>query len=373
MRILYVTNGITGSGGLERVLSVKASMLAEDFGYEVHIISLNEPGKETFFEFDPRVIRHSITVTGNPFCYVKSYVRNIKKKIASIEPDIISVCDDGLKGFFLPHILGSKIPLIYERHVSKQIEAGAGRGLRRRLLTRCKWALMEKLAANFSKFIVLTEGNRKEWRSLKNLEVIPNPLPFLPENGADLSARNIIAVGKQSYQKGYDLLLTSWSLIKDEVKSKWELHVFGRKDPAIGLEELAERLGVSETVFFHGPRINIGDSYKNSSIFVLSSRFEGFGMVIIEAMAYGLPVVSFDCPYGPADIINDGYDGYLITNGDLVLFAEKLEALMKSEELRTQFGSTGKASVQKYSTKKIISIWNDLFINLTKSRNFKKN
>lgn len=361
MRLLYITNGITGSGGLERVLSVKASMLAEDFGHEVHILSLNETGKSPFFTFSDKIIRHSVSVAGNPLQYVVRYAKGIYTKVRELKPDVISVCDDGLKGFFIPRIICKSCPVIYERHVSKQIENQNGN----RTLLNAKYRLMNILANDFERFVVLTDGNKNEW-PLKNVVVIPNPLPFFPEVSSDLTARKIIAVGKHSYQKAYDLLLTSWSLIK--YKSDWELHIYGKKDPIIDLEALAERLAVSESVFFHEPNINIGESYEKSSIFVLSSRFEGFGMVIIEAMAYGLPVVSFDCPYGPGDIIDNGHDGYLIPSGNTVLFAEKLQALMKSKDLRCQFGNNGKASVHRYKTEKIVRIWDDMFTDLINSK-----
>lgn len=364
MKLLYITNGITGSGGLERVLSVKASFLAEEYGHVVHILSLNEHGKISFFNFSDKVIRHSISVSGNPFQYLKSYTRGIKQTVQKINPDIISVCDDGLKGFFLPWVLGSKIPIIYERHVSKLIENQHGN----RAFLKLKYWLMNFLANDFDRFVVLTEGNKKEW-PLKNLEVIPNPLPFFPEKSADLSSNKIIAVGKESYQKAYDLLLKSWSLVKN--KENWELHIYGQKDSSLGLVDLAERLAVSKSVFFHDPAVNIEECYEKSSIFVLSSRFEGFGMVIIEAMAHGLPVLSFDCPYGPGDIIDHNTTGYLIPTGDITGFSEKLQNLMTSAVLRNQLGSNGRVEIEKYKAEKIVNRWDALFKELVK--NHKKN
>lgn len=359
MKLLYITNGITGAGGLERVLSVKASMLAEDFGYEVHIISFNEPGKETFFEFDPRVIRHSITVTGNPFSYVKSYVRNIKKKITSIEPDIISVCDDGLKGFFLPRILKTEVPLIYERHVSKLIEARATQGFFQNMVTRSKWALMEKLGGDFSKFIVLTEGSKKEWKSLNNIEVIPNPLPFSRKPASSRQSKTVICVGKISYQKGQDLLLEIWNKIWKRYPD-WKLELYGKSDGSF-----LDTVKLKEKNIYHYPPVkNIHDKYLESSVYVLPSRFEGFGMVLIEAMSCELPVVSFDCPHGPGDIITDGQDGFLIENGHIKSFADKLSQLMQNSDLRQKMGSAARETSKKYHPEKIASQWDRLFKSL---------
>ncbi|MCB4234501.1 glycosyltransferase [Kaistella anthropi] len=177
MKLLYITNGITGAGGLERVLAVKASMLAERFGYEVHILSLNEEGIHTFFMFSPKIIRHSIAVVGNPLHYIKAYRSGIQQKVKEIEPDLISVCDDGLKGFFIPKILGTKIPIIYERHASVLLNG-----------SRIQHRLMKYLASGFDKFVVLTTGNLKEWKP-SNTAVIPNPVSFYPAHCASLTSK----------------------------------------------------------------------------------------------------------------------------------------------------------------------------------------
>lgn len=360
MKLLYITNGITGAGGLERVLSVKASVLAEEFGYEVHILTLNETDKKPFYAFSGKVFLHSIEAGGNSLQYIRSYVMGIRKMVKAVRPDIISVCDDGLKGFFLPLILRGRTPLVYERHVSKLIELS---GKRVTLRHRLKFRLMDQLSRHFDRFVVLTEGNASEWNT-KHLTVIPNPLSFFPEEPAELNNRKIIAVGKQGYQKAYDLLLKSWSLAED--KGKWTLHLYGKKAPEAGLGRLAKTLGVEDSVYFHEPTQDIQQKYLDSSIFVLSSRFEGFGMVIIEAMACGLPVVSFDCPYGPSDILTDGADGFLVENGNTAQFAARLQQLMSDGELRHRMGSAGRENVEKYLPETVVKEWDVLFRSLVK-------
>ena len=362
MKLLYITNGITGAGGLERVLSVKASMLTEQFGYEVHILSLNEEGQQTFFEFSPQIVRHSMKVGGNPLRYLKAYKKGIQHKVKEINPDVISVCDDGLKGFFIPKILNTKTPVIYERHVSRMIEKGEGQNSLSGMFSDVKFCVMNHLAKSFDRFVVLTDGNIKEW-NLHNIIVIPNPLPFYPNAPAALHNKKVIAVGKQGYQKAYDLLLASWAKLPVELKD-WELHIYGKKEKSLQLPELAKKLGIAEKVFFHSPAKDIESKFLESSVFVLSSRFEGFGMVIIEAMACGLPVVSFDCPHGPADIITHGSDGLLVENGNTEDLARQLATLMYNSELRYQFGNAARETAKKYQAKEIIECWNQLFVNL---------
>lgn len=369
MKLLYITNGITGAGGLERVLSVKASLLADDFGYEVHILSLNEKNAAPFFSFSDKIIRHSVAVGGNPVKYFTQYFIGIRNKVTEIKPDIISVCDDGLKGFFLPHILGKKVPIVYERHVSQLIELASHQNAFSRTLSGFRFQLMNRLATSFDRFVVLTAGNVKEW-NLKNISIIPNPLPFYPSTSSSWENKKVIAVGKQSYQKAYDLLLMAWSKLPTDLQD-WGLHIYGKYDETLQLDSLAKKLGISDKVFFHLPEKDIESKFIGSSVFVLSSRFEGFGMVIIEAMACGLPVVSFDCPHGPADIITDEKDGFLIENGNTEKFAQRLSVLMRDPELRKQLGAQGRETALRYSPEMIVQKWEILFTQLINERNSK--
>lgn len=364
MKLLYITNGITGSGGLERVLSVKASELAEKWDYNVHILALNEAAdKKPFFKFSPKIKRHQFTVPGSGAGYLSGYASALKKAVEEIKPDVISVCDDGLKAFFVPKILGKKYKIVYERHVSKLITSHGVSGLAK-ISASLQFALMNLLAKAFSAFVVLTDGNRNEWPDLKNIHVIPNPLPFFPEQSSPLTAKKVIGVGKYSYQKGFDLLLDAWAKLPHGLED-WQLHLYGKQDQLANLSAQAASLNIDKSVFFHGPDRNIEKRFLESSVFALSSRYEGFGMVIIEAMACGLPVVSFDCPYGPSDIISDQKDGFLVANGDTVELAFRLEELMTNDQLRFKMGADAKKNVVKFLPANIAKKWNDLFIQLT--------
>lgn len=359
MKLLYITNAINGSGGLERVLSVKAGYLAEKLGYEVHMLTLNNGHLKPFYNFSKQIVLHDIPVYGNPFSYVGHYISGIKTTIAQVKPDAIIVCDDGLKAFFLPAILGSPVPIIYERHVSKNIEIGKNFGIWKLMLAKVKTTTMDLLSGSFTKFVVLTSGNTREWKG-KNVLVIPNPLPFYPEQSARLIHKKVIAVGKQSYQKGYDRLLKSWQKVQQH-NPGWQLEVYGKFDASQQLEHLAESLGIAQSVQFFEPVLAIEEKYFDSSIYVMSSRFEGFGMVLIEAMACGVPCVSFDCPHGPADIITQGKDGFLIDNGDTTALAEKLGLLMQHPALRSEMGVNAKESVKRFLPENIMRQWDDLF------------
>ena len=364
MKLLYITNGINGSGGLERVLSIKASYLADAMDYEVHIAGLNNATTNLFYEFSDKIILHDVSVFGNPIGYIKKYVLGFRNLVANVKPDVILVCDDGLKGFFLPTILGKKVPIIYERHVSKNIEIRKNSSVLKMLFTKVKLLFMDYLASTFDKFIVLTNGNKSEWKN-KNVVVIPNPLSFYPTESSSLTNKKVIAVGKQSYQKGYDLLLQSWKIVQDK-NPDWQLEIYGKKEPKEGLEEQAKQLGIENSVTFFEPEKNIQSKYLESSIYVMSSRFEGFGMVLIEAMACGIPCVSFDCPFGPSDIVKDNEDGFLVENGNTTQLAEKLNVLIENENLRKDFGQKAKQNVKRFEVEFILKQWDELFKEITK-------
>lgn len=356
IKLLYITNGITGAGGLERVLSLKASCLAEHCGYEVNILSLNEAGKASFYEFSEKIKFRSISVSGNTTQYFKSYKNGVQKVVDEVQPDIISVCDDGLKGFFLPVLLKSKAKFFYERHVSKLIESRADQRLIKTATVKFKWLLMERLAQKFSKFIVLTEGNKQEWESLTNLEVIPNPLSFYPDQSSSLEEKTVICVGKISYQKGQDLLVKAWNRVWKK-HPDWKLELYGYAN-----EDFLETNILGQKNIHHfPPEKNIMANYLNSSIYVMSSRFEGFGMVLIEAMACGVPCVSFDCDYGPSDIIRNNVDGILVNKESSKELADQLISLIENKELREKYGKMAKINVRRFEVKVISQYWDDLF------------
>jgi glycosyltransferase involved in cell wall biosynthesis len=357
-KLLYITNGIKGAAGLERVLSVKASYLADALDYQVHILTLNNNSDKPFYDFSAKIIMHDIAVGGNPVKYLKSYIGGIKSVVKKVNPDVILVCDDGLKGFFLPMILRKPCPMVYERHVSKVISLGENPSTMKKLMGAAQFKLMNRLGKTFDRFVVLTNDNKKEWR-LKNLAVISNPLSFYPAQSSALTQKKVIAVGRQAHQKGFDRLLKSWETVQQK-HPDWTLEIYGTRIPSQRIPEQAKEAGL-HTVSFFEPVKDIESKYLESSVFAFPSRFEGFGMVLIEAMACGVPCVSFDCPCGPADIINDGQDGFLVKNDDIETFTNRLLRLIEDENLRLSMGKNAKQNVKRYLPEAIVPQWDALF------------
>lgn len=217
---------------------------------------------------------------------------------------------------------------------------------------------MEKLAHKFDRFIVLTDGNKKEWKSLVNLEVVANPLSFYSDKSSTCENKTVICVGKISYQKGQDILVKAWQLVNQQFPD-WQLHLYGKENL-----EVLDTNNLSGNVHFFLPEKNIEQKYLESSIYVMSSRFEGFGMVLTEAMACGVLCVSFDCNYGPSDIIQHNVDGLIVENKNVNQLAEAIIELIKNPIKRTEMGSKAKQNVSRYNIKNIAKQWDHLFKSL---------
>lgn len=235
MKLLYITNGISGGGGLERVLSIKASYFAETLGYDVHIITLND-AKATFYPFSSSISIHPIEVSKD-WKYLFSYIHKVNQIVKKIQPDIISVCDDGMKGLYVLCGSKGKAKIIYERHASM-------------ILNGASWQKfwMRMGGHLYDKIVVLTNYNLSEWSS-SNLTVIPNPVSFYPQESATLENHRIICVGSLSYNKGYDLLIDAWSKIASQ-HSSWSVHIYGKGDASI-YQDIINQAGIQKQITFH--------------------------------------------------------------------------------------------------------------------------
>lgn len=366
-KILFITNQTIGSGGLERVLSIRTHFLVEKCDYDLHIITLAQDEKSSFFAFNEKIHFHDISYNGNGLEKAFRYYNQLNAIINKVKPELITVCDDGIKAFTLPFLLRRTCPLIYERHVSKLVETKSDQlNWLQNISYKIKNYIMNHGARYFDKVVLLTQESLKEWPFIKNMIIISNPIPFEPQIESTLTNNIVIAVGRQHHQKGYDRLLKIWGAISKKYP-EWQLHIYGKKDPNLKLEDRAQQMGISNSVKFFNPVKDIASKYANASIFVLPSRFEGFGMVLIEAMAFGLPAISFDCPFGPSDIITDEINGYLVENGNLEKFSSRLETLIHNKNLRYSLGQKAKTITEKYSLNITMHKWNELYQNLIKN------
>ena len=213
---------------------------------------------------------------------------------------------------------------------------------------------------SLDKMVVLTDRALNDWPELSNVVKIPDALPFRICGRSELTAKRIISIGRYDYDKGNDLLLQAWSIIEKQMP-EWSLDIYGNGDKEPYQKQMAELEINSQRCHLFGPVTDVKKEYLSSSIFVLPSRFEGFGLVIIEAMACGVPVIAFDCENGPRSIITNGENGFLIPPFDIHLFAEKVMLLMKEQELRFRMGVNAQESASQYDIDRIGHQWKHLF------------
>ena len=169
-------------------------------------------------------------------------------------------------------------------------------------------------------------------------------------------------MGRYTYQKGIDLLITAWKQVYEK-HPDWELHIYGGGNNA-DYQQLADDLGMAQTVICHEAVNNIDEKYHDSSIFILSSRYEGLPLVLMEAMAVGLSSVAFTCPCGPKDIIRNGEDGILCENGNILQLSQSICKLIEKEDLRKDMGQKAANNIKRYTVDNVMEQWVQLFNNL---------
>ena len=374
LKIVYCTPALYMAGGVERVLTLKANYFAEHFGYDITIILTEGKDKPLFYPLSDRIKIVNLDVNFEElwtcsfakkvFVYL-SKQRIFKKRLTAelmhIRPDItVSLLRREIN--FINDIKdGSK--KIGELHVNRanyrNFEEGDANFIKNLFAKFWMRSLVSHLK-RLDKFIVLTEEDKASWTELSNVEVIPDPLAFDITEVSPLKAKRVIAVGRYVYQKGFDLLLQAWAKI-EKLFPDWELAIYGMGDRS-SYENLAQQLGINmNRCHLNGSTQNIRKEYLESSLFVFSSRFEGFGMVLIEAMACGLPVVSFDCPCGPKDIVSHDEDGLLVPSGDIDKLANAMSQLMDSYELRHQMAKNAICNVRRFQIDEIADRWQLLF------------
>lgn len=374
LKIIYITPQLYTADGVARVLTMKANYFAENYNYDITIILTEGKDKPLFYQLSDKI--HVINLDLNfeeiwhqPFfkkamIYLikqRKYKHLLTKELMRLRPDItvtllrreinfINEIKDGSKKIGEMHILRSHF---------RNFEKNDTNSFKELFSQYWNYKLIGKLK-KLERMIVLTEKDCKAWTELNNVIAIPNPLPFSPKAISPLAEKRVIAVGRYYQEKGFDLLLESWAKIYKN-HPEWRLEIFGDGNKTI-YEEMRDKLGIPPSCCKLNGRTNtIEKEYVNSSIFVCSSRFEGFGMVLVEAMAYGLGVVSFDCPWGPSSILANEEDGLLVENGNTDLLADAIMSLMDDSEKLNRLAKNAIVNVQRFQMDKIANQWKELF------------
>jgi glycosyltransferase involved in cell wall biosynthesis len=380
LKLVYLTPALYMAGGVERVLTLKANYFAEHFGYDVTIILTEGKGKSPFYPLSDRIKVVNLDIGFEQlwncsflkkiFVYLKKqrqYKKDLTAELMKLCPDITVSLLRREINFLIGIKDGSK--KIGELHVNRlnyrNFEANDTNFIKQ-LFAKLWMSSLVKQLKRLDRFVVLTEEDMLAWPELQNVSVIPDPLSFVPTAQSSLSVKRVIAVGRYVYQKGFDLLLQAWAKIERQCPD-WMLVVYGDGDRA-PYEQMMRNLGIDTSrCLLNGPTTDIQREYVNSSLFVFTSRFEGFGMVLVEAMACGLPVLSFACPCGPKDIVRDGEDGFLVENGNIDELVQQLMKLMVDHRLRTAFARHAQQNAQRFNIEQTALRWKSVFESCVKN------
>lgn len=376
MKIAYYLPSLYAPGGLERIVTFKANYLAEHCeGYEVYIITSEQQKRPIHFALSPKVKHIDLDIAFDwpfnqstiskllkyPFRYHK-FQKRLTRLLMEIHPDItLSTIRREVK--FI-HSIADGSKKVGEFHVTRYAYGVEKGGLLGKIIQKRWEKALQKNLKKLDGFVVLTHEEAAFWPDLDNIHVIPNPIITQTDRISECSARQVIAVGRYVPQKGFDLLIEAWNIVTKKHPA-WTLRIYGDGSLREPFQQRINELGMTDSCILEHTVPNITDKYCESSIFVLSSRFEGFGMVITEAMACGVPPISFDCPCGPKDIIDDGKDGLLVENGSIEKLAEKIIYLIENETIRMDMGRQARINVQRFQMENIAKQWKGLFEELT--------
>lgn len=381
LRLLYIYSEIAIKGGTDKVLVEKTNYLSQH-GYEVLVVTESQMGRPLSFPLHPDVRHIDMGLDFNKqytqgtlrrvFTYytlMREYAKRLKALLYREKPDIV-ICTMGRSIDFITGIHdGSK--KIAEAHTTKQhlrsLHLMEQRGGWHKYAARYLRAKMCRRCVNLDAMVLLTSQDADDWKEVRRRVVIPNAVPFVPTRTSDLSSKQVIMVGRYNDAKGYDYLIPAWELVHKK-HPDWTLNVYGSGELHDQVVQWIHERSLENSMILHDPVGNIMDKYLESSICVLSSRYEGFSLVILEGMSCGVPFVSFDCPYGPRNIIRNGEDGLLVNYLDSQALADGINHLIEDENYRRQLGTQARKNIMRFSKESVMKQWDEFFKSLVKRR-----
>lgn len=365
MRITFVISSL-GPGGAERVMTTMANAWSMK-GWQITIITLSD-SKNDFYELHENIQRiplDQIADSSNIFQALKENIKRIyhlRKALHKSKPDVVISFIDIINILTLISAKGLKVPVI----VSERADPG------KHQIGRLWNGLRKKTYSGSSALVVQEENVRQwalsQWHNLK-VQIIHNPIQLAFKNDKEISlppGKWVMAMGRLVDQKGFDLLIKAFAMAVTDIPEEWNLLIMGEGEQRKELENLVKKKGLEKRVSMPG-LVNNPDRYLSlGELFVLSSRYEGFPNALLEAMASGLPVISFNCPSGPAEIIHHEVDGILVEPENIDALSEAIITMIKSDKKRSEFELAGRNNIERFGLEKILQEWETLIQKLVK-------
>lgn len=378
MRIMYIIKAFAMKAGVERVVSDKMNYFAEH-GYEVSMVTYEQGNHPHAFPLHLSVHHYSLDarffkLSQMPIWKRPMIMRQMRRHfkeglqdaVDKEQPDVIITTTYSMKLLDIILNIRTKAHRLIESHIACYTVRKAYDYRHNPLLHNIaklydKWAFRN--IGKFEKLIVLTQGDAQDWSQyVKDVVIIPNPVTCYPDSikPHDGTGRRIICVGRLNEQKGFDLLIEAFSLIADQCP-EWHIDIFGSGEDELKLLNSIHLHHLEGRINILPPTSHIYDEYQDSEFFVFSSRYEGFGLVLIEAMACGIPCISFRCKYGPEDLITDKENGLLVADGQISELAEKMLWMIIHQEERLRMGLRAREMAKKYLIGMVMKQWEALF------------
>ena len=377
MKLLYIYSELTIKGGADKVIIEKANYFAEK-GYEVVIVTESQMGREPAFSVNQKVKMIDMALDFNSqytqgflrrgytyFSLMRQYKRKLKTVLMQERPDIV-IITLGRSLEFINDIHDGSVK-IGEAHTTKyhlrSLHLMEQRGGFYKWIAKYQRRKMCRNAAQLKALVLLTPQDAKDWEGTTQTVVIPNAIPELPAETSTLTSKQVIMIGRYNDAKGYDYLIPAWDIVHRR-HPDWTLQVYGSGEYYEQVVCWIKERHLEDSMILHEPTDHIMEKYRESSICVMSSRYEGFPMVLVEAMASGVPCVAFDCPFGPRNIIRNEEEGLLVEYLNPQALADGLCRLIEDEDLRRRFGRQARENIKRFSKETVMQQWEQLFCSL---------
>ena len=392
--IAYCIHSLHRAAGMERVVSVKANLLARTEEYKVHILTANLKGRKPAFVLDPAVTL--IDIGANEKLRPRKYAARLDSILKQIGADIC-ISTGGAEINALPQCTDGSIKIAEFHFSHDKFLLKYGKNAVRRWYASLRTKRFEEAVSGLDCFVTLTERDRQDrekhlfgqhtkvsatehstdtelntdgankrnrnGRHLVRIEQIYNPLTFSCTESASLDGQRCIAIGRLDRQKNFSDLIRAWKTVTEKLPDA-TLDIFGDGNLHKSLQTLIDELSLSSSISLKGRTDNIGEELLSSSCIAMSSLFEGFPMVLLESAVCGVPMISYDCPQGPSEIIEDGINGRLVKYRDSDGLAKAIIEVLSNSELRKFMGREAKSTSSRFAPEQITRQWDELFKDL---------